>query len=305
SHFQKDISNTKNSYHQKNGIIPIIHNYTNNLSPSSPVISNLILKNSCQPVINGSSIFRSLSTKSKYIDMIPPPNKRMKDLIALGGAILTFFFVNPILHFVISGALGFGVYKLVKRTLNRIWPPRQILYSPTISMNEHEQLSQVEKTFWRHIFPFVRGTTNGIKSSKEEIDDIYSFSIKKVQAAYNNNRDIRFLFGGYSDSSMIKFTKPRSVISETIAISDSHGNYQKIHGVTIEYIATGMSGESAFVKATGYSNKNNDVVFKEIQLLLPHTGQTINIPLQDTTNDFEYNKYGPNVMEAEYRDIKE
>ncbi|CAG8782398.1 16119_t:CDS:1 [Dentiscutata erythropus] len=231
---------------------------------------------------------------------LPTPNNRTKNLIALGGAILTFLTFQPTMHFVISGALAFGAYKIVKGTLNYIWPPVRSI-RPIHPL--YPQMSQIENTFWKYMSSSIRGITSEIKRSREVIDEIYSSSISKIQVAYNNESEIRFLFGDY-DSSTIRFSDPQTVISKTLAVSDSRGNYQKMHGVTIEYIATGMNGESAFVKATGYLNNNDEVMFKEISLLWPRTGREINIPLQDT-NNFEDNKYGPNVMEAEYRDIKE
>ncbi|KAF0391243.1 hypothetical protein F8M41_010773 [Gigaspora margarita] len=297
---QKNISNPRNFYHQKNVIIPVIRNYTNHY-PFTSVISNLTFINSCQPVNNGLIRLRGLSTKPKFMENLPTPNNQTKNAIALGGAILTFLIFQPTMNFILSGALAFGAYKLVKRSLNNIWPPIHPLY-PTMMLTR-KQLNQIENTFWRHIFPSIRGITSEMNRSQKVIEEIYSSSIIKIQAAYNNDRDIKFLFGNY-DSSMIKFSEPQTIISETLAASDSRGNYQKTHGVTIEYIATGMNGESAFVKATGYLDKNSEVMFKEIRLLWPHIGREINIPLQNT-NNFEDNKYGPNVMEAEYRDIKE
>ncbi|CAG8846923.1 28248_t:CDS:1, partial [Racocetra persica] len=174
------------------------------------------LKNPCQPVNHGLTIIRDLSTKSGF--MMPTPNNRMKNWIALGGAVITFLFFQPIMHFLISGALGFGAYKLIKRTLNHIWPPIQPFYPPTISM--HEPLNQVEKTFWRHMFPSILEITSEMRRSRKVTEEIYSSSIEKIQAAYNNNRDIRFLFGEY-DSSMIKFSEPQTVISESLTVSDS------------------------------------------------------------------------------------
>ncbi|CAG8644092.1 17869_t:CDS:2 [Cetraspora pellucida] len=89
------------------------------------------------------------------------------------------------------------------------------------------------------MLPSIFGITSEMKRSREVIEEIYSSSIEKIQA--------------------------------TFAASDSRGNYQKTNGVTIEYIATRMNGERAFVKAIGYLDNNSEVIFKEIRLLRPYT----------------------------------
>ncbi|RIA97355.1 hypothetical protein C1645_814246 [Glomus cerebriforme] len=262
--------NDKEQYFRVNNVSlrlssTINHQFRNKL-PFTPYLLN---RNSSRYPFHPFSFSSINFTRS--ISSFPPsrfhsqPQRKLKQMVALGGAVLTFFIIKPTLSYIINGAIAFGTYKLLKRLLDHLFP--------TIDIGRDQIFS---------FTPTARLTKFQSKLYSESIEQI-----KKTNLNYN----------------IIGFTGPHSISSKSIRFGsiDTRGQQQNTI-INIEYWAIGESNnKEALVKVEGTLHNHDDIVIKNIEMYWLNTGQIINIPI-DLKQDWQgYQK--PPIIDAEFRDV--
>ncbi|RHZ82888.1 hypothetical protein Glove_103g72 [Diversispora epigaea] len=276
-------------------------NRKNYISPSKSILfnSHIISGNSRIkigfPFIIKScnNTIRSFTSKPPLNNLISPPSNDLKKLIALCGAILTFFYLKKLVYFVISGVFAIVAYRSIKSFLDLVFP-RNIY-----SVYQHPQTIQEQKN---QDLPFKTPFFKPFSINRNSmVDRLYESSIKQIQMAYDNNHDdFKYQLDGYIDSSSsIEFFEPHSVSSRSIVL----GTSPKENSVTIEYWMSGITGNKVSVKAIGNFDQG-DLNIKDIIVYWPHTGKKVKIPTKFEFDGYKSPTQSPKIFEAEYRDIK-
>ncbi|CAB4395193.1 hypothetical protein RhiirA5_497785 [Rhizophagus irregularis] len=195
--------------------------------------------------------------------MHSPPQRTLKQLVAFGGATLTFFIIKPTLFYIINGAIAFGAYKFLKRLLDYLFPAIDINRKQFYNFNPTTKLTKIQSKLY----------TKSIEQ------------IKKVNLNYN----------------IIGFTGPHTISTESVEFN-STDSQQKYTLINIEYWAIDeLNNKKAIVKVEGMLHNHDDFEIKNIEMYWPNTGQVINVPTDLKQDSQGYRK--PPIIEAEFRDI--
>lgn len=195
--------------------------------------------------------------------MHSPPQRTLKQLVAFGGATLTFFIIKPTLFYIINGAIAFGTYKLLKRLLDYLFPAIDINGKQFYNFNPTTKLTKIQSKLYS-------------KSIEQ---------IKKVNLNYN----------------IIGFTSPHTISTKSVELN-STDSQQKYTLINIEYWAIDeLNNKEAIVKVEGMLHNHDDFEIKSIEMYWPNTGQFINVPTDLKQDRQSYQK--PPIIEAEFRDI--
>ncbi|GBC02974.1 hypothetical protein RclHR1_04910007 [Rhizophagus clarus] len=257
-------NNNKEQYFRTNNISPrlssTIHHQIYNKIPFTHYLPHL---NKPQSFLFSSTNFtRSISSfpSSRFHS---PPQRTLKQIVAFGGAALTFFIINPTLFYIINGAIAFGTYKLLKRLLDYLFPTIDISRRQFYDFNSTTKLTKIQSKLYS-------------KSIEQ---------IKKVNFNYNING----------------FTSPHTISTKSVELN-SGDSQQKYTLINIEYWAVDeLNNKGAIVKVEGMLHNNDDIEIKNIEMYWPNTGQVINFPTDLKQDRQGYQK--PPIIEAEFRDI--
>ncbi|CAG8707803.1 8962_t:CDS:1, partial [Acaulospora morrowiae] len=210
-------------------------------------------------------------------------NDGLKKVIALGGAVYSFWHLES--NVVVNGIIAFAAYKLIKSTLDFLWPPRNV-----DAAAKYDPIFPVSK-YWPLTLPFTQNAVSRLHAS----------SVKQIQMAYESNYDdLRNHYGG-SSSSSIMFSPPHLVSSQTLGFG-TIGSFKKQDSVKIEYWTTGRNGKRALVRVKGSLGRGD---IDEISIYWSDTRRWLDIPLGGFEDSRQYEtSRPPDIIEAEYRDIK-